>query len=915
MTPQQDAVTTIAPRIGLLRPKGRHLDAFFAPRTVALIGASESPGSVGLSLAQNVLAGPSSRRVYFVNPRRSSVLGQPTTQRVRDIPEPVDLAIVATPAATVPDLIHECQEANVRAAIVIAAGFGESGAEGAALEQQLVEALAGKTLMVLGPNCLGVMCPREQLNATFAATQVNPGRIALLSQSGALLTAIISWSLQESVGFSAVVSAGAMADVSWGDLIDYFADDPHTGTILIYMESIGNARSFLSAAREASLRKPVIVIKAGRSAAAAKAAASHTGALVGADDVLDAAFRRSGVLRVRTLSELFVMAEVLDKQPRPRGPRLAIVTNAGGPGVLATDTVVSRGGELAALTNEAIEALNRALPAHWSHANPVDVLGDASAERFVSAAEIVIADSQNDGVLAILTPQAMTEPIATAAGLVRMNRHGRPLLAALMGGEEMALARRSLQEAGIPAFEYPEDAAEAFCYLSTNARDIESLFETPLPVAPVRDARELALRTADSLAGMRRAGITLLDEAQSKCLLAEYGIPIVPTRQAATDTEAAAIALEIGFPVAIKLRSSTIAHKTDVGGVRLNLGSAEQVARAFLEIQESVCKADANAFDGVTVQPMVDLRHGYELFLGSTTDPQFGPVIAFGLGGVLIEVIADRSLGLPPLNTTLAKRMIERTRAFKALQGVRGRPAADLSAVAELLVRFSWLVADQRSIKEIDINPLFVSRDKLVALDARVILHAANVSESQIPQRAIRSYPLEYVSACRLRSGQSVVIRPMRAEDELLLREFHNGLSESTVYQRYLHVMGLNQRVAHERLSRLCFTDYDREIALVMEQSTPAGTRLLGIARLIKEHGLPEAELSMVIRDEFQRQGIGTELLSRIKNVAAKENLRRVVAHIMPTNRGMQELCRRQGARLEMASRDDFIVATFELDG
>lgn len=903
------------PSVGLLRRGNSSLRPFFEPRSIAVIGATERPGSVGRALMTNLVGTGGGPRVFPINPKRDFVLGLPALASIAAAPEPVDLAIVATPAATVPKLIRQCRDADVAAAIVMSAGFRESGSEGVQLEAELAESIRDSSLRVIGPNCVGLMCPRTGLNATFATNMVRPGRVALISQSGALLTAIIGWSLKEDVGFSAVVSVGSMVDVDWAALLDYFIEDPFTDTILLYMESVGDARAFLSAAREASLHKSVIAIKAGCSAAAAKAAASHTGAITGADDVLEAAFRRSGVLRVQSLSELFDMAEVLGKQPRPAGPRLAIVTNAGGPGVLATDALVRGGGELSRLADATLAELDRLLPPHWSHANPVDVLGDASPERFVAAAQVVAEDPNCDGILAIITPQAMTDPTRTAEGLGKLNTAHRTLLASVMGGDDVAGAIRSLQDFGVPVFDFPDAAANAFCHLWRNRLNIAAMFETPLPVHEPSDRKQIATKVDELIATVRRQGNCLLDEAQSKQLLALYGLPVVETVVAQTARDAIGLADKLGYPVALKLRSSTITHKSDVGGVRLNLMNSAEVGAAFDEICAAVAAiADASAFAGVTVQPMIATRDGYELFLGCSTDPQFGPVIACGLGGVLIEVLRDRAIGLPPLNTTLARRMLEQTRIYAALQGVRGRPAVDLAALEELIVKFSWLVAERREIREVDINPLFVSADGVTALDARIVLHPADTTPDSIPNLAIRPYPSEYLADVVLASGEKVTMRPIRPEDESKLREFHAGLSEGAVYQRYLHVFSLSERTAHDRLSRLCFCDYDREIALVAEKAGSDGSIVVGIVRLIKDHFDATAEMSIVVRDAFQGRGVGKALVRQILDVACREGVRGVRAFILPTNTAMQRLCRSCGAELQLVPALEMFRADFAIE-
>ncbi|HEV2691097.1 MAG TPA: acetate--CoA ligase family protein, partial [Bryobacteraceae bacterium] len=593
----------------------------------------------------------------------------------------MDLAVVVTPATTVPGIIGECIEAGVRGAIVISAGFKEHGEQGKELERQILERLRGSRMRLVGPNCLGVMNPISGLNATFAANIARPGNVAFISQSGALCTAILDWCQQEMVGFSAFVSVGSMLDVGWGDLIDYLGNHSRTRSIVMYMESVGDARSFLSAAREVSLNKPVIVIKGGRTEAAAEAAASHTGSLTGSDEVLQAAFRRCGVLRVSTIAELFYMAEVLAKQPRPRGPRLAIVTNAGGPGVLAADSVIANGGQLAELVAESMEALNQLLPPHWSHSNPIDILGDALPDKYAKVVDTAVHDANVDGLLAIICPQGMSDPTLTAERLkAYANGTGRPVLASWMGGPEVAAGVDILNRAGVPTFPFPDTAAKVFCYMWRYSYNLRGLYETPVLRANSEEGPDREL-VENIVQRARQAGRTILTEVESKQLLAAYGIPTVHTVTANTEADAVEQAGNIGYPVVLKLFSETITHKTDVGGVQLNLGDADAVRAAYRRIERSVReKAGAEHFLGVTVQPMVKLD-GYEVIVGSSVDPQFGPVLLFGAGGQLVEVFKDRALSLPPLNTTLARRMLEQTKVFEALQGVRGRKAVDLAAL------------------------------------------------------------------------------------------------------------------------------------------------------------------------------------------------------------------------------------------
>jgi acetyltransferase len=897
--------------------RNQPLDVFFSPKTVAVIGATENPGTVGRTVFWNLVTSPFGGTVYPVNPKRPSVLGVKAYPSITAIPEEIDLAVIITPPPSIPALIKECGENGVRGAIVISAGFKEVGAEGARLEQQLLEEAQKANIRIIGPNCLGVMSPLSGLNATFATTIARPGSVGFISQSGALCTAVLDWSLKEMVGFSAFVSVGSMVDVGWGDLIYHLGNDPKTRSIVIYMESIGNARSFLSAAREVALNKPIIVIKPGRSAAAAKAAASHTGSLTGSDEVLEAAFRRSGVLRVNNIADLFYMAEVLSKQPSPKGPRLTIVTNAGGPGVLATDALIMGGGELAELTPETMEEYNAVLPATWSHNNPVDIIGDASPERYAKALEIAAKDPNSDGMLVILTPQAMTDPTRIAEQLKPLaKQEGKPVIASWMGGVDVAAGEEILNRANIPTFPYPDTAARAFNYMWQYSYNLRGLYETPAMPEDSADWTPDRKLVDGILARVRAEGRTILTEFESKQVLAAYGIPVAAT-YIATDAAAAVKAAEkIGFPVVLKLYSETITHKTDVGGVQLNLRDAVAVDNAFNAIQKSVTeKVGAQHFQGVTVQPMVKLKDAYEIIIGSSLDPQFGPVLLFGTGGQLVEVFKDRALALPPLNSTLARRMMEQTKIYKALKGVRGRRPVDLAALEVLMVRFSALVAEQRWIKEIDINPLLASPDGLIALDARVVVHGPEVKLEDVPRLAIRAYPTRYVAPWTMKDGTSVTIRPIRPEDEPAMVKFHETLSERSVYLRYFHLMNLEQRVQHERLTRICFIDYDREMALVAERRNPetGEVEILGVGRMMKIHGTTEGEVAVLISDKWHRQGLGKELLQRLLIVGANEKLTKLTADILPDNRDVMRICEKLGFSLKHSLEDEVVRAEFSL--
>jgi acetyltransferase len=901
----------------VFRHERQPLDAFFSAKNIAVIGATEAPNSVGRTLLWNLVSNPFGGTVFPVNPKRPSVLGIKAYPTIKDVPAKVDLAVIVTQAQVVPGVVAQCVEAGVKAAVIISAGFKELGAPGLELERQIAAEAKRGRMRIIGPNCLGVMNPLTGLNATFAKGMARPGNVAFISQSGALLTAVLDWSFRELVGFSAIVSTGSMLDVGWGDLIDYLGNDPRTQSIVVYMESVGDARGFLSAAREVALSKPIIVIKAGRTEAAAKAAASHTGSLTGSDEVLNAAFRRTGVLRVDSIAEVFDMAELLSRQPRPAGPRLTILTNAGGPGVLATDALITSGGELATLSEQTRKELDAFLPPHWSHNNPVDILGDAGPDRYAKALEVAARDPNSDGLLVVLTPQDMTDPTQTAEALRKYAKiEGKPVIASWMGGPDVDAGVAILNRAGIPTFAYPDRAAKAFTYMWRYTYNLRGIYETPSLGAVDEDQVRALEQGRRIVEAVRAEGRTLLDEVESKRLLAAYGIPTTRMEVAPDVESAQRLAESIGFPVVLKIHSRTITHKTDVGGVKLGIKDRTEVAKAFAEIRDSVTKAaGAGHFQGVTVQPMVRLKDAYELILGASPDPQFGPVLLFGSGGQLVEVYKDRALGLPPLNGTLARRMIEQTRIATALKGVRGRAPVDLAALEQLLVRFSRLVVEQRWVREIDINPLLASPDGLIALDARVLLYGKDVREDQIPPLAIRPYPLQYVTHFKSKDGVDVVIRPIRPEDEPLLVKFHQTLSDRSVRLRYFAALKLDQRTTHERLLRVCFNDYDRELALVVEHTDAKSghCEIVGVGRLSKLPGVNEAEFAVLVSDQWQGRGLGPRLLSLLVQVARDEKLSCLRADILPENTEMQRIAERAGFTLKRDLEEGTVEAAIRL--
>ena len=824
------------------------LDSFFLPRSVAVIGATDRAGTVGCNLLSNLLQSKFLKKMYAVNPAHEEVFGLKTRKNIGEIEDEVDLAVIVTPASTVPKIIGDCVNARVKSAVVISAGFREQGPRGARLEEEIQNHLRRGSLRLLGPNCMGFMNPTIGLNATFSRFMPQQGSVAFLSQSGALQTAILDWSRHEQVGFSAIVSTGSMIDVGWGDLIYHFGDDPHTKCILLYMESVGEARSFLAAASAITLSKPIIALKAGRSEAASRAAASHTGAPTGSDEVFDAAFRRCGVLRVHNMADLFYMAEVLSKQPRPRGPKLAIVTNAGGPGVLATDALVAAGGELATLSNESLGALAEFLSPHWSRSNPVDVLADANPECFVKAVDIALQDSASDGLLAIVAPQGLADPTEVAERMKPYaHSSGKPVLTSWMGADAVAAGTAVLNSAGIPTFSYPDTAARAFTYMWRYTYNLRGLYETPALVEDPHPREGDAGRLDELIQGARSRHRSLLNEFESKQLLAHYGIPVVETRAAQSE-------------------------------------------------QESV-RGD-----------------GYELMIGSSVDEQFGPVIVFGSGGVRGELYKDRALALPPLNTTLAQRLMEQTRIYAALQGNRGCEPVDITKIEEVLVRFSRLVIEQPWIKKIDINPLLATSEQVRALDARVQLHDPTLVAARLPRPALRPYPAHYIHEGKLRDGTALTIRPIRPEDEPLMIRFHQKLSERSVYLRYFYSLSLSARVEHERLVRICFAGYDRGFALVADRSDAetGEHEILGVGRFTALNSV-EAEVAVLVADLWQRRGLGTELLSSVVQVARSEGFQRLWGEILRDNLATQAVFKKVGFSLKAMEDPSSLSAGMEL--
>lgn len=875
------------------------LDSIFNPTRIALVGVTENPRAVGGTVLRNLVGSGFRGVLYPVHPRLEAVLGVPCFPSLAALPRTPDVAVVCTAPQQVPGVVAECGAAGVRGVVVMSSGFGEVGEEGKALETELRVTLGRHPGMrLIGPNCLGVMVPRLALNLTFAGAMARPGKVAFLSQSGALCTSVLDWALEQGIGFSYFVSVGNMLDVGFADLIDHVAEDPETDSIILYMESLTDARAFMTAARAFARSKPIVAFKAGRFAESARAAASHTGALASEDAVYEAAFARAGIVRVGEIGEIFHCAELVGRHRRPAGPRLAIVTNAGGPGVMATDALMARQGVLARLDAATMAQLDEVLPSAWSHGNPVDVLGDARSRRVARAVEIVLADAGVDAVLVILTPQAMTNPTATARELAELGAKAhKPILASWMGGAAMREGLRLLASAGIPAYATPDEAIKAFMTLVAYARNLEALYETPrdVPVTFTLDRQRIAERV--QAFGAEAGG--WLPEADAKELLEAYGIPTTRPRPATSAEEAVAAAGAIGYPVVLKLASPDITHKSDVGGVALDLPDAEAVRTAFARIVAAARLARPEArVDGVTVQPMADSREGVELIVGAKRDPVMGSVILVGLGGVAAEVLQDRALGLPPLNENLARRLLESLRSYPLLTGFRGRPAVDMDRLVETLIRFSYLVADLPQVRELDVNPLLVTPRGVVALDARVLVDRGPAGAAGRPYAhlALRPYPEEYVRTASLRGGSEVLLRPIRPEDEPAWLELLGSCSRETVYARFRYLF---HWASHQVATRFCFIDYDREIAIVAEVGEGAERRLVGVGRLVAAPDLSSAEYAVLVTDAWQNRGLGQVLTDYCLEIARGWGIARVEAQTTADNVRVVAILTERGFILE----------------
>jgi len=885
---------------------GKHyLNPLFAPRSVAVFGASDRPDSVGQIVFQNMLQCGFKGKLYPINAKNTEIQGQRAYKSIGEISEPVELVVVATPPQTVPGILEECGLQGVKAAIIITAGFGEAGSEGAALEKELVEVARRFNIRLIGPNCLGVMRPSIGLNATFNKGGSNTGSIAFVSQSGALCTAILDWAQSNDVGFSSVVSLGSSTDVDFGEILDYLVSDPLTSSILMYIEGIRNARSFMSALRAAARIKPVILVKVGRHAAGSKAAMSHTASLVGADDVFDAAVSRAGVVRVKTVTQLFTAAKALSCGFRPVGNRLAIVTNGGGPGVMATDRAADLGLSMAVLSEATIENLNQHLPPNWPHSNPVDIIGDAQADRYHHAVKACLDDENVDGVLAILTPQAMTKPLESAQAMIELaNSHSKPLLTCWMGETQVAEARTAFAKAHRPHFRTPEPAVEVFSHLSAYYRNQKLLMQMPGPSAhhDEPDVESARLIIESAMQEHRK----VLSEMESKALLAAFNIPVARTMVAHSPNEALLIAQQLGFPVAMKINSPDITHKSDAGGVMLNLRNAHEVRAAYQHIIDSVQLNRPNArVEGISIEPMIVKANGRELMIGVTTDPVFGPVITFGAGGTSVEIMGDRAIALPPLNSFLARELIQGTRIAKMLGPFRNMLPANMAALEDVLLRVSEMVCELPLLKEMDINPLILDEQGVLAADARVVVEYRQPGTDRYAHMAIYPYPTHLVSQWQLVDGTDIVIRPIRPEDADLVKRFVHDLSDESKYFRFMNSV---QELTEEMLARLTQIDYSREMALVAVTQDQSPETELGVARYaINPDGL-SCEFALVVANNIAGKGLGQRLMIALMEAARSKGLEVIEGEVLSHNHNMLKLMNRIGFSIKPHAEDTGIM-------
>jgi len=881
------------------------LQQLFKPQSVALFGASSVPGALGTVVLNNLKSAGFHGSITLVNPKYEEIDGQPCFKKLSEADCEADMAVIVAPAAVVPKIITDCGESGVGAAIVVSAGFSEAGPHGAALETDMLRRARRYNMRILGPNCLGVIRTDIGLNATFSAGNALPGRIAVISQSGALCTAILDWAAVNDVGFSSLISTGIGADVDFGEILDFVAMDPKTDSIMLYIEGLRDARRFMSALRAAARMKPVVIMKAGRYAQGSRAAVSHTGALVGSDTVFDAALRRAGALRVDDFTDFFSTAATLDSGVRTAGSRLAVVTNAGGPGVMAADHCTEAGLKLAELSEDALSTLDAALPESWSRNNPVDVLGDAGPDRYEVAVQTCLDDPGIDAVLVILTPQAQTAPLDVATRLSQMRANSKkPVLACWMGDVSVASSRELFQEHSIPAYRTPEAAVRAFAAVSAYHDNQQQLLQVPGPLT--RESTPELDNASLIIENVLADGRSILTQAESKAILSTFHIPILQSIPAGSAQEAMLVAQEIGYPVAMKIDSPDITHKTDVGGVKLGLGNARQVRNTYHEMISSVETVQPEAkINGVVIEPMWQGRNGRELMVGVVRDEVFGPVISFGMGGTLVEVLRDSEVSLPPLNDFLVRKLIDRTRAAELLKPLRGSQAVDRKALEDLLLRVSEMACELPAIVEMDMNPVIASVDGVVAVDARIVVARHNEAARPYDHMAIHPYPRDLVETSELSDGTRISIRPIRPEDAIIEREFVNGLSQQSRYFRFMYSLS---EITPDLLSRFTQIDYDREMALIAVTEEDGHERQMGVARYYTMPDQMSCEFAIVVGDDWQNRGVARRLMRALVDAARSRRFTKMVGVVLVENRRMLDFVKSLGFKAEIDSDDSQLM-------
>jgi acetyltransferase len=885
-----------------------NLNRIFNPKSIAVIGASERKGSIGAKIFSNLISAGYAGTVFPVNPYRQTVQGLTAYPGINKVPGKIDLAVIATPAHIVPQIVEECGKAGVAGVIIISAGLKEIREDGADLEKQVLEHQKKYGMRVIGPNSFGVIKPKINLYATFADKQARPGKIAFISQSAALCASALDWAWEAQVGFSAVVSTGSLLDVDLGDLIDYFGIDAQTRSILVYVESIKDGRKFMSAARCSARTKPIVLIKAGRFKETRQATLCHSGSLGGEDAIYDAAFRRAGIVRVEAIRDLFNCAEALAMQPHPTGSNLTIITNAGGPAIMATDNLIEKGGKLSQLSTSTVQTLKNILPQYCSIANPIDLYEEATTERFKNVMEISLKDPNSSGFLIIYTPQGATKPIALAKTIVELVKQiKKPVLTAFIGEDDHCRkARRILQGNGVPTFATPEEAVSTFMYMCDYSRNLELLYQTPEEL-PVEKPNLTSLKGT-----LRRAfceGRQILTLPESMRFLEAYKIPTVKTLLARSPEEAAALSSELGYPVVMKALSPQISHKSKIGGVVLNVCSPSETKTLFQEIANRVKNYSNTAeFQGVIIQPMARGK-GYEIIIGSKKDPQFGSTIIFGIGGTSVELSNDVSIGFPPLNQTLARRLIEDTAIYKHAMSVGH--SLNFKLIEALLVKFSQFVTDFPEIREIDINPLIADENSVLAVDARVVIEWERMMREVAEHHdacLIAPYPKKYVAIRHLKNNTQVLLRPIKPEDEERFNEFMKSLSIESMRFRFFNLI---KEMSHETLTRYCNLDYDREIAVIVELQN-SNKPIIGAVRLIIEPGGKSGEFAVLVGDKWQGLGLGSKLMDLLVEIAHDVRVNKIYGYVIASNYKMLNMCKKKGFEIETFD-DDTLIATLSL--